>query len=145
MLHSLRLISTFRPTRPPPAQAVPIPAPPRRPPGSPVRTCSGRFPWVAANNARVAPLPSCRVTGNCLSGVGCGVSYDGLTHDDLAGGGVTNAEGSSRVVSVDVEHDALGPAWRRLVLGFWSPWPSSSIELSLAAFATRSYRRDGGP
>ena len=75
--------------------------------------CSGRFSWVAANNARIAPPHlSRRVTGNCLSGVGCGVPYDGLTHDDLAGGEVADAEGSSRVVSVDDEHDALGPAWR---------------------------------
>ena len=42
---------------PPPAHAVPIPVPSRRPPGSPVRTCSWRFSWVAANNARVAPPP----------------------------------------------------------------------------------------
>ena len=84
--------------------------------------CSGRFSWVAANNARVASPPlSRRVTGNYLSGVGCGVPYDGLTHDDLAGGEVADAEGSSRLVSVDVEHDALGPAWRQLVLGFGSP------------------------
>ena len=47
--------------------------------------------------------------------------YDGLTHDDLAGGEVADAEDSSRIVSVDVEHDALGPAWRQLVLGFGSP------------------------
>ena len=46
--------------------------------------------------------------------------YDGLTHDDLAGGEVADAEGSSPVVSVDDEHDALGPAWRQLVLGFGS-------------------------
>ena len=94
------------------------------------------------------PPPSRRVTGNCLSGVGYGVPYDGLTHDDLAGGEVTDAEGSPRVVSVDVEHDALGPAWRQIVLVFWSPWSSPSITLSLAAFAAfaaPSYRRDGGP
>ena len=47
--------------------------------------------------------------------------YDSLTHDDLAGGEVTDAEGSSRVVIVDAEHGALGPAWRQLVLGFGSP------------------------
>ena len=52
--------------------------------------------------------------------------YDGLTHDDLAGGEVAYAEGSSRVVSVDAEHDALGPAWRQLVLGFGSPQVSDS-------------------
>ena len=46
--------------------------------------------------------------------------YDGLTHDDLAGGEIADAEGSPRVVSVDAEH-ALGPAWRQLVLGFGSP------------------------
>ena len=80
------------------------------------------FSWVAANNARVTPLPlSCRITGNCLSGVGCWVPYDGLTHDDLGGGEVTVAEGSPRVVSVDAEHDALGPAWRQSLLGFGSP------------------------
>ena len=74
------------------------------------------------NNARVAPPPlSRRVTGKCLSGVDCGVSYEGLIHDGLAGGEVADAEGSSRVVSVDVEHDAPGPAWRQLVLGFGSP------------------------
>ena len=44
--------------------------------------------------------------------------YDGLTHDDLVGGEVADAEGSSRVVA---EHDALGPAWRQLVLGSGSP------------------------
>ena len=58
---------------------------------------------------------------DCLSGVGCGVPYDGLKHDDLVGGEITDAEGSSRVVSVDAEHDAFGPAWRQLVLGFGSP------------------------
>ena len=43
-------------THPPPAaHAVLIPAPSRRPPGSPVRTCSGRFSWVAAKNVHVAP------------------------------------------------------------------------------------------
>ena len=108
--------------------------------------CSGRFSWVAVNNARVVPLPphfSRRVTEKCL--FGCGVPYGSLTHDDLAGGDVADAEGSSRGVSVDVEHDALGPAWRQLVLGFWSPWLSPSIALPLAAFAAPSYRRDGGP
>ena len=91
------------------------------------------------------PPPSRRVTVNCLSVVGCGVTCDGLAHDDLAGGEVADAEGSPRVVGVDVEHDALGPTWRQLVLGFWSPWPSPSIALSLATSAAHSYRRDGGP
>ena len=67
------------------------------------------------------PPPPRRVTVNCLSGVGYEMPYDGLTHDDLAGGEVTDAEGSSRVVSVEAEHDALSPPWRPLVLGFWSP------------------------
>ena len=64
------------------------------------------------SNACVAPLPflSRRVSGNCLYGIDCGGSYDGLTHGDLAGDEVANAERSPRVVSVDVEHDALGPA-----------------------------------
>ena len=78
-----------------------------------MKTCSGRLSWVTASNARVAPSPlSRRVSGNCLSGVGFGVSHDGLAHGDLVGGEVTDAEGSPRVVSVDAEHDALGPAWR---------------------------------
>ena len=47
--------------------------------------------------------------------------YDGLTHDDLVGGEIADAEGSSLVVSVDAEHDALGLTWRQLVLGFGSP------------------------
>ena len=68
------------------------------------------------------PPFSRRVTGNCLSGVGCGVSYGSLTHDKLAGGEVADAEDSSRVVSVDLERDSLGPAWRQLVLGFCLPW-----------------------
>ena len=102
---------------------------------------------MAANNAHVAPPPpfSRRVTGNCLSGVGYGVPYVSLTHDDLAGGEVADGEGSSRVDSVDVEHDAFGPAWRQLVLGFCLPWLSPSIALPLAAFMAPSYRRDGGP
>ena len=70
--------------------------------------------------SRPPPL-SRRVTGNCLSGVDCGVPYGSLMHDDLAGGEVADAEGSSRVVSVGAEHDALGLAWRQLVLGFGSP------------------------
>ena len=89
-----------------------------------MRTCSGKFSWVAANNARVTPplLPlSRRVTGNCLSGVDCRVSYGSLAHDDLAGGEVTDAESSSRVVRVGAEYDALGRAWRQLVLGFGPP------------------------
>ena len=44
-----------------------------------------------------------------------------MTHDDFAGGDVADAEGSSRVVSGDAEHDAIGPAWRQLGLGFGSP------------------------
>ena len=71
--------------------------------------------------SRPPPPPSRRVTGNRLSGVGCGAPYGSLTHDDLASGEVAGAEGSSRVVSVGAEHDALGPAWRQLVLGFESP------------------------
>ena len=67
------------------------------------------------------PRPSHRVSGNCLCGVGCGVPYDGLTHDDLAGGEVANAEVSPRVVSFDAEHDELGPAWRQYLLWFGSP------------------------
>ena len=90
-------------------------------------------------------LLSRRVTGNCLSSVSCGVPYDDLTHDDLGGGEVANAEGSSRIVSGDVEHDTLDPAWRQLVLGVWSPWPSLSIALLFAVFDAPSYRRDGGP
>ena len=112
-----------------------------------MKTCSGRFSWVAVSNARVAPPPlplSRRVPGNCLSGVSCGEPYDG-THGDLAAGEVADAESSSRVVRVDAEHDALSPAWRQLVLGFGSPWLSPSIALSVAALAAPSYRRDGGP
>ena len=71
--------------------------------------------------SRPPPPPLCRrVTGNCPSGVGCGVPYSSLTHDDLAGGEVADAEYSSWVVSIGAEHDALGPAWRQLVLGFGS-------------------------
>ena len=73
--------------------------------------------------SRPPPL-SCRVTGNCLSGVDCGMPYDGLIHDDFAGGEVAEAEGLPRVVSVNAEHDALGRAWRQLVLGFG--WPQVS-------------------
>ena len=47
--------------------------------------------------------------------------YDALTHGDLVGGEVADAEGSPRIVSVDAEHDVHGPAWRQLVLGFGSP------------------------
>ena len=72
--------------------------------------------------SRPPPPPFSRhVTGNCLSGVGCGVPYGSLTHDELASGEVADAKGSSRVVSVGAEHDALGPAWRKLGLGFGSP------------------------
>ena len=67
------------------------------------------------------PPFSRRVSGNCLSGVGWGVPYDGMTHSHLAGGEVADVEGSPRVVSVDVKHDTLGLAWRLLVLGFGSP------------------------
>ena len=70
------------------------------------------------------PTPSRRVTGNCLSGVGCGVPFDGQTNDDLASGEVANADNSPRLVSVDAEHDAFGPPWRQLVLGFGSPQES---------------------
>ena len=49
------------------------------------------------------------------------MTYDRLTHGDFAGGEVADAEGSQRVVSVNVEYDALGPAWRQLGLGFGSP------------------------
>ena len=111
--------------------------------------CSGRIHWVAASNARVAPpLParlSRRVTENYLSGVGCRVPYGSLTHDDLAGSEVADAEDSSRIVSVDVEHKALGPAWRQPVLEFCSPWLPPSIALPFAPFAAPPYRRDGGP
>ena len=120
---------TYLPTHPPPsAHAVPIQAPPRRSPGSPVKACSGRFSWVAARSARVAPPPTFirRASGNCLSGVGCGVSYDDLTYDDLASGEVADAEGSPRLVSVDAKHDALGPTWRQFVLGIGSPQISDS-------------------
>ena len=47
--------------------------------------------------------------------------YDGLTQGDLTGGEITDAEGSPRVVSVDAEHDALGPAWRQFVVEFRPP------------------------
>ena len=56
-----------------------------------------------------SPLLSRRVSGNCLSGVGCGVPYDDQTHGDLAGGEVADAEGSPRVVSDNAKHDAVGP------------------------------------
>ena len=69
--------------------------------------------------SRLPPF-SHRVSGNCLSGVSCGVPDDGLTHDDLADSEVADAEGSPRVVSVDVEYHALGPTWCQLVLGFAS-------------------------
>ena len=77
--------------------------------------------------SRPPPL-SCRALGNCLSGVGCGVPYDILTHDDLAGGEVADAEVSARVVGVGAEHDALGPAWRQVVLGFESPQVSDGFK-----------------
>ena len=75
--------------------------------------------------SRPPPLSRC-VSGNCLSGVGCGVPYDDLTYGDLAGGELADAEGSPWVVSVDTEHDALGPAWRQLELGCRSPQVSDS-------------------
>ena len=111
-----------------------------------MRTCSGRFSWVAANNARVARPPPHLVavsleTASAVLAVGCHMS---LTQDDMVGGEVADAEGSSRVVSVNVEYDALGLAWRQPVVGFWSPWLSLSTALPLAAFAASSYRRDGG-
>ena len=77
--------------------------------------------------SRTPPL-SRRVTGNCLYGIGCGVPYDGRTHDNLARGEVADAEGSSRVVNIYVEHDALGPAWRQLVHGFGSPQVSDGAQ-----------------
>ena len=69
--------------------------------------------------------PSRRGFENCLSGVGYGESYDGLRHDDSAGGEVADAEGSPRVVSDGTEPDALSPAWRQLVLWFGSPQVSA--------------------
>ena len=54
--------------------------------------------------------------------------YDGLTHCDLAGGEIAAAEGSSQVVSVDSEHDAHGPTWRQIVLGFGSPQVSDGFK-----------------
>ena len=42
-------------------------------------------------------------------------------HDDFVGSEVADAEVSARVVGVGAEHDALGPAWRQVVLGFESP------------------------
>ena len=69
-----------------------------------------------------APPPlSRRVTGNFLSGVICGVPFDGLTNDDLAGGEVPDADGSSRFVSVDAEHDALAPRGANLCSGSGHP------------------------
>ena len=81
------------------------------------------------SNDRVAPPPPSRhISGNCLSGVGYGGPYDGLTHDDLAGGEVADAEGSPRVVSVGADHDSLGSAWRQLMLGFGSPQVSAGFK-----------------
>ena len=91
------------------------------------------------------PPVSGHVTRNFLSGVGCGWTYDGLTHDDLAGDEVADAEGSPLEVRIDAEHDALDPAWRQLVRGFGSPWRSPLITLSLTAFAASSYQRDSEP
>ena len=45
----------------------------------------------------------------------------GLTHGDLAGGEIVDAEGSPRVGNVDAEHNVLGPVWLQRVLGFGSP------------------------
>ena len=42
-------------------------------------------------------------------------------YGDFAGGEVADTEGSPRVVSVDAEHDGLGPVWRQFMLGFGSP------------------------
>ena len=78
--------------------------------------------------SRLLPPLSCRVFGNCLSGVGCRVPYDGLTHGDLAGGEVADAIGSPRVVRVDAEYDALGPAWRLRMLKFGSPQVSAGFK-----------------
>ena len=91
------------------------------------------------------PPPSHHVPEKFLSGVGCDVPYDDLTHGDLVGDEVADAEGSPWIFRVDAEHDALGPSWRQLVLGFGSPWPSPSIALSLAAFTAALHWRDGGP
>ena len=65
------------------------------------------------------PLPSLsrRRFGNFLSGVGCGVPYDGLTYGDLADDEVADAVGSPRVVSVDAEHDALAAGIYRVQTG----------------------------
>ena len=71
--------------------------------------------------SRPPPHFSRRVTGNCLSGVGCGVPYGGLTHGGLVSGEVTYVDGSLRIVSVGAEHNALGPMWCQLVLGFGLP------------------------
>ena len=60
-------------------------------------------------------------TASPVSAGGC--RY-GLTHDDLAGGEVADAQGSLRVVGVNAEYIALGPASRQLVLGFG--WPQIS-------------------
>ena len=60
------------------------------------------------------PPPLVVVFRETVSGVDCGVPYDGLTHGDLAGGEVADAEGSQRVVRFDAENDALHSAWRQL-------------------------------
>ena len=68
---------------------------------------------VAVKHFHISPPPfSHRVTGNCLSGVGCRVPYGSLMYYDLAGGEIADGEGLTQVASVDVKHDALGPAWR---------------------------------
>ena len=87
--------------------------------------CSGRFHWVAASNARVAPpLParlSRRVTENYLSGVGCRVPYGSLTHDDLAGSEVADAEDSSRIVVSMSSTKHLAPRGANLCSNFVRP------------------------
>ena len=55
MLYCLRRKRIFRPTRPLRLMLFPIPALSRRPPGFSMKTCSGKFSWVAANKARVTP------------------------------------------------------------------------------------------
>ena len=67
------------------------------------------------------PPLSGRVTGNCLSGVGCRGAYDGLTHGDLAGDEVADAESSPLEVRIDAEHDALDPRGDNLCAGLGRP------------------------
>ena len=74
MLHSFQQ-SHLSAHPPRSAHAVPILTPPKRSPGSPVKTCSRRFSWVAASDARVARfLPLVTVflgTASPASAVGC--------------------------------------------------------------------------